>query len=527
MNNQSFNKQQGIATIYVAMSLVGLFGIIFWATEGTRYIQKQNRLADATEAAVLALSSANAPGHYQDENNSIGYQPTATEVELTQSYIQHYVRHTQAIPELTITRFDGKEITNEVDLHELGRPTEYYQYAVEAKTEHLSWFHSDIVPSFDQTQLVANRARSKSYIEYLGDRSIDLVFVSDFSGSMNDPKSKIRDLKQAIETLSYEVLESNSYLPPEQHNRIGFVPFNIRVQEYSNNKLLCTSQTRYKNRRHFNGFEYESINWSRWIGKSLDSIEQCSRGQNYSCPQGNGKYRQEARTVYDAISTARKEASNKASDLPDPYAYIDMEETVHDLFSNKISTMPNLQFTANYSNRAPFTNGMCQGNFYTIGLTSSANGMNPVQTMRPKGGTAVYNGIIRGAQVLNSGRPISPSEEEEEAYRKRVKMMLILTDGEEDPFEDTFDDLVGIGMCEAIRNKFSDSEVPMYIGVLGIQFKPDAQSGYKQCVINPDDDIIDINNTAEILEEIKNLIQNGTQAESISRLEYRHSPIGK
>lgn len=93
INNErvTFIRQRGAAAIYLVLLLIPLFGMVFLALEGTRYIQKKNRLGDATEAASLAVSMAN--------RNDKGY-----ETQLAKDYISSYLRNIKEISQVIIER---------------------------------------------------------------------------------------------------------------------------------------------------------------------------------------------------------------------------------------------------------------------------------------------------------------------------------------------------------------------------------------------------------------------------------------
>ena len=55
---QHLKKQRGAAAVWMGLLLVPIMGSVFWAVEGTRYVQETNRLRDAAEAAALAVTIA-------------------------------------------------------------------------------------------------------------------------------------------------------------------------------------------------------------------------------------------------------------------------------------------------------------------------------------------------------------------------------------------------------------------------------------------------------------------------------------
>ncbi|WP_417347720.1 TadE/TadG family type IV pilus assembly protein [Ferrimonas sp.] len=510
--------QRGVAAIYLAFLLAPMFGMVFLAVEGTRYIQKKNRLADASEAAAMAVSMANRTLPSAD-----GETPDQYRRRLAQAYIHAYVRNIEAIEQLQVERTDGKEVIS-------GQSQEFIQYRVSATTKHNSWFsdNTGIIPSFGQQQEVANRAIAKSYPNRL-ERNVDIVFVADFSGSMADPwsggDSKIQTLKEQVNAISTEILADND---EGFSHRIGFAPFNMRTQERVNDDLVCTSQLRYLTGHPDIPEDYETLPWYRWslefrpaeyswswrewrwILIEADSLTKCFRDGD--CPEFSTP--EQALSVHEV----RRRSNNYygGGDYPDPTFLVDMTSTVNDLFNNKVT---NLEMQLPGTRYELLDNLLCNTNFETLPLDTSAH---DISAMQASGYTSVYQGLIRGAQVMDAGRPATgASSAEWYQYRRRAKMIIILSDGEERPYTTTFAQLVSHGLCDAIRAQFTLDESPLFMGVLGIDFQASNQAAFQHCVGS--DNIIDVTNAADLQEYIKELIAKGAQSDGISRLYYRHS----
>jgi tight adherence protein G len=151
---------------------------------------------------------------------------------------------------------------------------------------------------------------------------------------------------------------------------------------------------------------------------------------------------------------------------------------------------------------------------YNIGLSNKLSDLYPINSMWALGGTAAFQGILRGAQVLHDGDPNSSDEEEQLAYNKKIKMLLILSDGQEDPNDGILKGLVDRGMCDKAR-----AEIPgLYIGVIGIDFQASQQSGFQDCVVDPNEDIFDVSNLDELIEKAEELIKKGSKTSGITKL---------
>ncbi|WP_051215817.1 TadE/TadG family type IV pilus assembly protein [Ferrimonas futtsuensis] len=511
--------QRGVAAIYLALLLAPMFGMVFLAVEGTRYIQKKNRLADATEAAAMAVSMANRNLPAAD-----GETPDQYRRRLAQAYIHAYVRHIETIEQLQVERTDGEEVI-------VGQPQEFIQYRVSATTQHDSWFSdgTGVIPSFNKQQKVANRAIAKSYPNRL-ERNVDIVFVADFSGSMTqtwNDRSKIQTLKEQVNAISAEILADND---EGFSHRIGFAPFNMRTQEREEGNLVCTTQLRYVTAHPNLPEDYETLPWYQWsmayqpeiwekqkekkgnpwVLIEPDSLTKCFRDGD--CPDFSTP--EQALSVHEV----RRLSNNYygGGDYPDPTFLVDMSATVNDLFNNKPT---NLEMQLPGTRHELLDNLLCNTNFETLPLDTSAH---DISAMQAGGYTSVYQGLIRGAQVMDAGRPATTASSAEWAqYRRRAKMIIILSDGEERPYTSTFAQLVSHGLCDAIRAQFTRDESPLFMGVLGIDFQASNQAAFQQCVGS--DNIIDVTNAADLQEYIKELIAKGAQSDGISRLYYRHS----
>lgn len=510
--------QIGVAAIYLVMLMAPMFGALVLAIEGTRYTQKKNRLADATEAAAMAVSTAN-----RTLPAANGESPEHYRQRLAQAYINAYMRNLEKVEAIQVVRTDGEETIGE-------KSQEFIQYQVSATTSHHSWFGdtTGTIPSFDPQEKVSNRAMAKSYPNRL-ERNVDIVFVADFSGSMNESwsggNSKIQTLKDQVNAISAELLADNS---DGFSHRIGIVPFNMRTQERVNDQLVCTTQLRYVTGHPHLPADYESLPWYQWSQEYQgeysyfdwkqwkrirvpDSLTKCFRDGD--CPGFSTP--EQARSVYEVRRLS--DANYGGGDYPDPTLLVDMTASVNDLFTDKLANNWQMQLPGRRNELLGAR--LCNQYFESLPLGTSAH---DISAMQAGGYTSVYQGLIRGAQLMDQGRPaMGASADDWQQYRRRAKMIIILSDGEEFPYTSTFVQLFEHGLCDAIRARFSQDDSPLYMGVLGIDFSASNQYAFKQCVGS--DNIIDVTNAADLQEYIKELIAKGAQSDGISRLYYRHS----
>ena len=487
----SMRKQKGVAAIWFALSLVPVLGITFFAVEGTRYIHETSRLRDAAQSAALAIT-------IDDKANQAD--------ALATKYIQDYVRDISHVDIQTVRTYQEPTEAND--------NTEKIQYSVQAVTTHNSWFANNLIPSFNAQEKLAGQAVAAKYPFNLGDKIIDLVLVSDFSGSMNwewQGEVKIDLLKDAVQQISERILVPRAG-ETEVLNRVAIVPFNLRVQEKIQDRLYSSSQVRYKNdvRTNVSPVSYEQVDWSSWASSSERRVQLCAEWGWWCTGE-----RQHARRVLDVLN---QNGGNNYLEVP---VYIDYAKSVSDMLNDKVAD-PDLTFHFDSNNNNLYRDSLTstgQNGFYTIPLTADKNTLEEMQSMKAGGGTAAYQGLLRGFQVMESGRPAPGSSEDDiQQYNERLKMLIVISDGEEDPFSNILPTLVEQGMCDNAREHFATAEGYLYIGVIGVNFSASAQSGFQDCVLNPDEDIIDVTETEDFIKKIEELIQKGSRGSGVSRL---------
>ncbi|MEZ9628476.1 Tad domain-containing protein [Vibrio breoganii] len=494
---KSFKGQRGVAIIVVALSMVAIGGMAQLAIEGGRMIQERDRLADATEAATLAVSIANRSDQ-------------AISDELARKYLESYLPNIE-IGNVEVIRKEGQE---EVD----GNQLYYVQYEVDADVQfdkQLGFINNGSSSANDNYK-VANDAMARTYML---PSDLDLVFIADFSGSMNNKwnsKSQLSHLKEQVDIISTDLLSSSATNAGYAH-RIGFVPYNLRTQEAVGGDRRCVTELEYYDYVTPNGkksVSYQDIDWYFWMQQSSNTFDNCL-DKAANCP-GDSK-RLHVRAIDDIFDKAASETNRSTANWPDPYDYVDFDSSVANWNVTKTS-IGSLHPKSTSSGSNLLSSGMCGGSedFYTIPLSLDKPS---ISSMKASGGTAVYQGVIRGAQILAEGRDTLDDPDKLEKYHERAQMLLILSDGKEDPFNDTFSKLVDEGLCTNIRNHFSDHDSPLYIGVIGINFSASGQTGFQNCA----DEIIDVSNSQDLLDKIQELIQKGAATNGVSRLYDKNS----
>lgn len=224
--NPSLKKQSGHVGMLFAMIIPILFGVFMLGSDGARALQTKARLEEAAEAAVLAVSAEDSENH-----------------TLAQNYIEHYVYDVEGIENLNVQRLSCEDMPDCQAGLSKGQ-ARYFEYRVVGRTRHESWFPGQgVIVGFGETFDVTGSSKARRY----QGQPVDIIFVVDFSKSMNDPwsggkKSKIEDLKDIIEQVTDE-LEQYNELNVDHPHRVAITGYNRRtINTGANNKLIIRDQ---------------------------------------------------------------------------------------------------------------------------------------------------------------------------------------------------------------------------------------------------------------------------------------------
>ncbi|ATV44421.1 TadE/TadG family type IV pilus assembly protein [Pectobacterium brasiliense] len=187
------DERGAFAVSFVIMAGM-LLGIAAFAIDGPRYITERARLSDAMEQAALALTA---------EDNGEGAERNYI---LSSDYFRAYMRHDVAVFTPTVVVKGG-----------FSKGNNYVEYRVSGQTLQDSWFSSSLFPSFDKQIVIGGNGAARKHRS-----NMDVIFVTDFSGSMNGQfgeGTKLGELKRIILMLSRELFQDNI------NNKVGFIPF--------------------------------------------------------------------------------------------------------------------------------------------------------------------------------------------------------------------------------------------------------------------------------------------------------------
>ncbi len=220
-------KQCGHAMILFVMIIPALFGIFTLASDGTRAMQTRARVADATEAASLAVAAQNS-------------EDAAVNQELVRDYLNAYEHSIVSITNVQVTRLTCEQIPDCVAGLARGE-NRYFEYDVKATASFKTWFAgNDAIEGFGETF----SAGGDSIAHKLESEGIDIMIAADFSGSMGSGwsgsnKAKYRDLIEIVQSVADELQGMNEQA--NLQNMIGMVPYNGNT--YSEYQDSITGET--------------------------------------------------------------------------------------------------------------------------------------------------------------------------------------------------------------------------------------------------------------------------------------------
>lgn len=232
-------RQQGASLIMFLLMIPVLLGFMVLSIEGGRYLRTKSAVADATEAASLAIS---ARASLSDTTNQT----------LAENYINALLPDAKDIS-VTVSRKECSEMIGECT-PDWGKNSSFIQYNTSTSATFDSWFpkSNGNVLAFDKEITVSNKA---SVRKFQGDGALDVVFAADFSGGMRcelgkkgycsdnptNPNSKVELLKKVLERVALKVEELTE--GQSEKNTMAFVPFSSHTHEprrNHNNRIYCS-----------------------------------------------------------------------------------------------------------------------------------------------------------------------------------------------------------------------------------------------------------------------------------------------
>ncbi|PWI35229.1 hypothetical protein DI392_02890 [Vibrio albus] len=475
-------RQKGHAAIIFVLVAPIMFSLFSIAIDGARMMQNEARLDDALEIASLALAAENNPNDSTADESSEAYKGWVRNKEIATAYITEYMQGMQGTVDPDITK---SEVAPEND-----DDPRYFEYTVEASTTHETIFKDD--NTFGDSYDVKSTGAARKY----QNQAIDIVFISDFSDTMNDDwtggtQAKYLDLKDVIEDVTDYVSQYNG-LKNLDDSTVGYVGFNSVTQQLADRSSITSDPA----------------------GGCTDN------------PYITGDCTDNPYTVsgYDAgwYATYYVPEPGAQADLCQYNQYINnsASDTVGAIFDVKTTCDEKTIWAgdgASGSDKLFFDENGAY--FYDIALTAGDATAPPGDTSRfnafnnqiaafyPDWGTSSYEGLIRGAQIAADGD--NPR-----------RLLIILSDGM-DNYPAITTSLVNAGMCTTITDTLDaqvtskNYQVSSKIVLIGFDYDVSTNEALVNCVGT--DNTYQAQNTGDILaiilklitEEVGHLIEAG------------------
>jgi tight adherence protein G len=428
-----FNKQEGHAAILFVMMVPVLFGVFVLGTDGARAMQDRARLDDALEAASLAIAAHN------DSNKEPEPDPDSPEPrigagsdvnhKIATVYIQQYMNDLDDIKSIDVEKKEC--IPSETDTsadnyckdsgNSSGR---FFQYTVTAQTKHSTWFGIDDT-ALDGEFNVASRSVARKY----QNEAVDVVFVSDFSGSMLQSWNgtlKYLGLINTIKSVTDELQKYNDDTLIK--STVSFVGFSSYVSSLSSvesiSRVLPINTTR-------NIYKYTICQRSELKGDDHRTVNDIFNEKN-DCTE-------KSRVVYPNDYESYIYNTDRYGSLTCYYAFEPERGWRH---YSKEYVKNNCYRDGNYIGyryTVLYTDDRNDSFFYELEPTSDFSIFNnKISEFYPEMGTASYEGLIRGAQMADKGSNVK-------------RLIIILSDGEDNNTWKT-QNLVDAGMCTEITS---------------------------------------------------------------------------
>lgn len=428
---KKFIKNRTGAILIPFIVLLPFFiALLFLSFEISQFLQKKAKLSDAIEQATLALTVENndLPDEVQSRKN----------IDLVTQYSRTY---------LPLENFLEPKINIENNCGQL-------VYNAKITMSYFAKFLSQTAMTNKITTIsTEDNGAARKYIVTEKPELTDVVFVADYSGSMNDhfdkdssDKSKKEVLADIFSRLHTTIFE-NKYI-----NTIGFVPFTWGTKNVETNngvsKTYCHFPFVPKKHRFARDYlrQYSPANLKQFLKpESFHYVENIEYGK-----LSDDSYNQ----IKNEISTSGIEFLDRTYNINDTFTIFKIIEKNID-YDKTIQSISNKYGKINIPINDVLGNGFClqSSNNRTLKF-DEANDENITYSLGEKtdGGTLVSSGILAANNVFK------------EKNSTNKKLMVILSDGDdsnptnseisnEEEDKDRYhitQELISEGMCEAI-----------------------------------------------------------------------------
>ncbi|MGC6377660.1 pilus assembly protein TadG-related protein [Bisgaard Taxon 45] len=533
-----YKNELGVYTVMTALLAFPLLALIGFTVDGTGVVLDKARLAQGMDQAALALVAENNGYRENKKHGDVDRQVVSPQdkekfggnefmakqekrnQELIQGIAKLYLRSENANASSDVPITIDKPFHYSCEELDLPTGNEYARRKpivceVQGGVNRKFWLPvSESLVSEDK--LKKDRVRLESDTSYaIKEKGIvipvELMLVSDFSGSMNNylqdkngrslGKTKITILREVVSEISKILLPENTVEGVSPFNRIGFTTFSggVRQKDETQNCVLPyegkVSQTskrltiRYWVTSNKAPWKRNGERWER-SDVSFDEHYKDYYEKFYSTTcKGTGN----ARTCQ--IDANPKKVMDRALSIND-------WTTVRELFNHYMDVNGTLaqisQFNGqNRSYDMVFTDEeRCLGGNIGTRTTrawfdqKNKNIARELNSVRPSGWTSASSGLLVGANIMMDENK-NPNAKPSKLGTNIQRVILVLSDGEDNwPTYSTLTTLLNNGMCDKIRQQLgklqdpSLRELPGRIAFVAFGYSPPASqvTAWKKCV---------------------------------------------
>ncbi|MEL0636575.1 pilus assembly protein [Marinomonas sp. TI.3.20] len=472
------HKESGNAALIFVMMFPFLIGMFILGTDGARALQDKARLEDASEVATLTVAAQNS--------DDKGVQQ-ATAKKIVQAYF----------PNATVGKIDLTKLACEENSNcSTTTGQRFFEYRLTSVTiSEDSWLYSNdsSIASMGKSFDIKGSSIARKYQS----QAVDVVLVSDFSGSMGNTwtggSTKYKDLENIIVEIATELKKFNNLNTDGKVNKLAVVGFNSYTTDSSSSTREISSNLICNDRCSLDNPGKQYLANKKDYRKNGVGLKSCKDyydyfyyGYSYSYNHGDYYYYDKDRRYYYNNNFRFKYCENTGE--------INVSETIDNIFTTdgSLAAYPNNKKNSIASWKWP--------KFGTILLSDPSSDKFEITSLngsfKPGGYTASYTGLIRGAQVADSGT--NPR-----------RIIIILSDGVDEP-NGGITSLLKDKLCTTIVNHLESKsingiKVKAKLAIVGFDY-PVGGNAMSQCVSKTGGEVYQAQNTNEIKNKILELI---------------------
>ncbi|MDG2951009.1 TadE/TadG family type IV pilus assembly protein [Exercitatus varius] len=504
-----YRNERGAYTVMMAIMSFALLGIVALTVDGSGMLLDKARFSQGIEQAGLALMAENNYSRTNKEHEDVLRQ-TVTEdelgsktklkvqkekrdQELIRGIVRHYYYPSTYFKDSKDIKDNYKPICDNLKGPN-GEQLKSIACEISGEFERPSWLYlgkNNGLSFAETTTINANKIYVQKNLDEI--IPIDLMLVTDLSGSMNDDvngrrygTAKIDILRDVVASIAKELLEQNNTEEGKiisKYNRIGFTSFAFGAQQQSNS-AKCYLPYEIKKNVRLDGYNYgrnNSISYTEllsYVGGSYQSYFYLTLAEHFD-------------------------------------ALVDYDKTIDSIDSFNGKDFNYLMTFNKNSWCLGSANTRINSTYIWAKKNESANLISRFNWVPATGATLSSSGLLIGANLLMNTNP------DEEAQPSKLgantqRIILVLSDGADQISNansslNITSNLINQGMCEKIKSKLDSLqdktylEQPTRIGFVAFGYGPSGtqKAAWEKCVGKY---YYVANNKEELLESFRKII---------------------